>query len=721
MPTALVPPPLSGAFRLSCSVEAKIDHDIKAAPGEASQPALPKFSIVGYTGGKMTPMGYYYPVVVSLAGMSIPNQKIPALYNHDTVAGHTTAISASTKQLQFAGVLSGFTADSSDQSDIASAARELLRLAQNGFPWQASIGATVEQSVFIPEGESAKANGQVFEGPFYLISQSTLREISLLALGADGATSANISASISQGKTMNPQFDNWLKAKNIAPEAFTALPEPVQTALKASHEAESKPAPAPTPAPAAPIQAQPNTQHQTVDQIIQAQKQETMRRDKITAMVADHARNCYDPHRLEALQNVGQLAIEANWTLSQTELEMLRLGRPSGPHFHTPTKPDITQDVLIAATCMAGGRLSTLEKDFDEKTLHAASRNFKNGLTLHGLIAHAARSNGWRGEDVRYDLRAAWEYATARTDIRAEVGPSSYSIPGILSNVAHKYLIDAFNFTETSWRDIAAIRSVVDFKAISSYSLSGDMQYQMVPPGGELKHGTLGQTSYTNSASTFGVVFGIDRRDLVNDDLGAFTRLASRMGRGAGLKLNNLFWTTLLNDSTFFPTDKSNSNYDDGATDSVLTLAGLDNAYTIFTTQTDPDGHILGAKPQILLVPSALFATAKNLMSGMITAAAQSTATVTTANVWQGMFNVVQSAYLQDSSILGSSSTAWYLLASPQDIPVIEVCFLNGRQEPTVEMGSLDFDRLGQAMRAYHDFGVALQEYRGGVKLKGAA
>jgi hypothetical protein len=44
------------------------------------------------------------------------------------------------------------------------------------------------------------------------------------------------------------------------------------------------------------------------------------------------------------------------------------------------------------------------------------------------------------------------------------------------------------------------------------------------------------------------------------------------------------------------------------------------------------------------------------------------------------------------------------------------MCFLNGRQTPIVETADADFNTLGIQMRGYHDFGCALQEFRGGVK-----
>jgi hypothetical protein len=57
-----------------------------------------------------------------------------------------------------------------------------------------------------------------------------------------------------------------------------------------------------------------------------------------------------------------------------------------------------------------------------------------------------------------------------------------------------------------------------------------------------------------------------------------------------------------------------------------------------------------------------------------------------------------------------SCPKAWYLLADPADLPVIEVAFLNGQESPTIETAEADFNVLGVQMRGYHDFGCALQD-----------
>ena len=77
------------------------------------------------------------------------------------------------------------------------------------------------------------------------------------------------------------------------------------------------------------------------------------------------------------------------------------------------------------------------------------------------------------------------------------------------------------------------------------------------------------------------------------------------------------------------------------------------------------------------------------------------------------------SASLSAGIFTGNSSKAWYLLADPNRLPVIEVASINGQESPTIETAEADFNVLGIQMRGYHDFGVNLQDPRGGCKSKG--
>jgi len=330
------------------------------------------------------------------------------------------------------------------------------------------------------------------------------------------------------------------------------------------------------------------------------------------------------------------------------------------------------------------------------------------------LLLEAAWANGYTGRNFR-DSREALRFAFGK-DLQA--GFSTVDIGGILSGVANKFLLEGFFSVERTWRNICAVRNVSDFKTVTSYRLIGKDQYEPVAPGGELKHGTLGEESYTNKADTFGLLLSIDRRDMINDDLGAITLVPRKLGRGSGLKINDVFWTIFMANSSFFTA--GNKNYLTG-TDTALTIDGLTKAEVAFLEQTDGDGKPIGIMPAIILVPTALSAMGTQLFKSVEIRDTTASTKYPIANPHQGKFRSEVSRYLSNTKYTGNSAKAWYLLADPADLPVIEVAFLNGQESPTIETAEADFNVLGIQMRGYHDFGCALQDPRGGVKAKGEA
>ena len=264
---------------------------------------------------------------------------------------------------------------------------------------------------------------------------------------------------------------------------------------------------------------------------------------------------------------------------------------------------------------------------------------------------------------------------------------------------------------------IAAIRPVNDFKEITTVSLTGGMMFEPVGPDGELHHGAVGQKAYANKADTYGILFAITRQDMINDDLGALTSVPRRIGRGGMLKLNDIGWTEFLDNSSFFAV--GNANINTGVAD--MTIGGLAATETIFMDQTDPDGNPLGAEPRILLVPTALKSAASTLMTSERLITGATSATQGDGNIWRGRFNVESSPSMSNAGYSGYSAQAWYMLADPADLPVLEICALNGRIEPVVETANAEFNVLGVQMRGYDDVGVRKQEFRGGVRSDGGS
>ena len=671
---------------IAMSAEVSID----AAASEGKQPT---FSVLAYTGGPMNVGGYDLPVVVDLAGMEF-GKSLVANLDHDRSkrVGNVTGKTIADGQLTLSGTTSAATA----------AREEVVQSAANGFVWQASIEAVPGEITELAGGKSAEVNGRTVNGPAYLVRTSTLKGFAFVSHGADDNTSVSIAAEAAhhKEKIMKAEVRAWAEAMGVDVDNLT--PEQAAT-IEANYEGlQPKP--------------QPIRKPKLVD-AIEAKRIEQERVDAITqrALDACDAR----PYEIDKIKALAEEAIESKWSVEKFRIELLEATVPMS-HTVPGAMRDrgLTPRVVEAAICMAG-RLEGHEKMYSDQELQAAHDRFRNGVGLKQLFLLAAEANGYRSsysQDVTIDVqRAAFGMVSPR-EIRAS-GFSTLSISTILSNVANKFLRDGWMAVDQTPMRISAIRSVRDFKTITTVSLTGDLQFQQVGPDGEIKHGTLGEETYSNKADTYARMLAITRTDIINDDLGALTAVPRRLGRGAMLMLNHIFWIEFLNNSTFFTTARGNSN--EAVAD--MTIGGLKATEVMFMSQTDPDSKPLGIQPEIILVPTALKAAALTLMNSERLIDGTATAVQGDANIWRGRFRVESSPYMHNSAYTGYSAAAWYMLADPAVMPVIEIAALNGRVEPTVETADADFNVLGVQMRGYSDVGVNLQEYRGGVRADGGS
>jgi hypothetical protein len=232
----------------------------------------------------------------------------------------------------------------------------------------------------------------------------------------------------------------------------------------------------------------------------------------------------------------------------------------------------------------------------------------------------------------------------------------------------------------------------------------------------------MSEESRTRQVETRGAILSISRQDLINDDLNAFADNAKALGRKAVHSREKTLFAALnatANGSSFFTSARG--NYCEGAATN-LQSSSLATAVQMFRDQVGPDGLPVMVDPTILLVPTALEQAAKELMNSQYVVGPTSAKTPS-ANIWQGSFQPLVSPWLSNSTLTGASSTAWYLLGNPADLAALEIAYLNGLQTPTVEFFGMDTtpDVLGVSWRVFWDFGVALAEYRAGVKSKGAA
>lgn len=690
--------------------------ELKAAEG--SKPR--RFSILAYTGGPLPVTGFNLPVVVDLAGLEAPGN-VPILLDHQNTVedtlGVTDTITNDGQSLILAGPVTG----------VSAKVKGVLQQGAAGHQWQASIGARIIEEIEISAGESVEVNGRIQTGPFILARRAVLRETSVLPMGADGATAVNLAAAAAamlRGAAVS--FEDWLQTLglsmgNLTPENQAALMKAWEMMTTAPVQAAEHTDPEKKEMAAMPTEDKPTAQAAAKNDL---QAAADLRRQiagvyrqqaEIQAKAAGHP-------------DVIAAALENNWSADRVELEILKRqvssGRTRPTSFVSAQNGGDPSRILQAGLSMARQHKGT-EKEYSEAELQAAQTQFRGRIGLQQVMLMAAAANGMsvmpgtRLHDG--NLREVMTWAFGRN---IQAGFSTVSLPGIFSNLANKELLQGFEEVANNWTEIAEIKSVSDFKTHTSYRLLDDMEYEELGPGGVIKNGKISEESYTRSADTYAKMFSLTRRDIINDDLGAFDDLRTRLGRGAARRLNRLVWTTFLSNPTTFWTT-ARTNYIEGGTSNLGTDGvGLSRGVTAFRQRLSPlvtgaeasSRMTLGGQPTKLLVPPELEAVAEALYVARNLAAVKAA----DANIHANKYRPVIATELSDSAYGGGySATAWYLF---DDImkPVV-VSFLNGQQSPTVESADADFNTLGIQLRGYHDFGCSQSEYLAGVKSKGAA
>ena len=301
-----------------------------------------------------------------------------------------------------------------------------------------------------------------------------------------------------------------------------------------------------------------------------------------------------------------------------------------------------------------------------------------------------------------------------------EAGFSTIDIGGILSNVANKFLLDGFFSVERTWRNICAVRNVSDFKTVTSYRLIGADEYEQVASG----RGTQARHTGPGDLHQQGRYLWLDAFDRSarhhQRRSGCDHHRAAQARPGSGLKINDVFWATFMNNTAFFTA--ANKNYLTGA-DTVLGIDGLTAGRGgLHGPLTDSDGKPIGIMPAIMLVPTALSAMGTQLWRSLEIRDTTASTKYPIANPHQGKFRVGGEPLPVEQPLHGQ---------------FVEGLVPAGRSErsagdrggvPQWPGGRPRSRRPRPTSRSwacrcagYHDFGVALQDNRGGVKTKGEA
>lgn len=740
------------------------------------------FDGIAYTGGIFFPEGIDGPAVVDLKTMRVPKQTRPVNAEHDQsnfgLIGQTTSIDASRGRLAVKGWVYTQKPKAREIIDCHDAGHEwqLSIEADQYTTEKIAAGRTINVNGRDLTGPFTLCRGAYLTAiGFVTVGGDDLTSVSIAASrlvpsppssgerarvrGSSPAPSSRPSSVPSLKGSLAMTFEQWLKDLGFDAAALSAPQLEKMRALFDGEQAALEASSATTAADEPPMTANRRDDDTflarvgrtgRVERIAGSRGTRTPRRERLAARRAEEAsieatrnatrdetlrimainrltaaREGMTPTQIAENQTLAEKAIKENWSANDVELIQLRAGRSqqsvASSRDNTPNETDV--QVLEASLLISSGmQANRVGRYFSEQVMNQAVSREHRGATLHVLADRAIDASGERFRGSRKGEGYMTAARNANRALKAS-GMTTLAISYILENVAQKTLLDAYEAAEAVWKEFCAIRSNVDFKPHSRYSLDFTGAFRKVNASGQLQHVGMTDSKYSSTLETKGAIVTLDRQTWINDDLGAFASRLSDLGLlGSESIMEAVFVLLLAGIGSSWAS--GNGNYISG-TDSALGISGLTAAEAAFANQVKANKRPVSVTPSTLLVGTLLKPLADQLY------VSRTLNETTTANKGKGVENTfynkykpAMSGYLNNSliktqddagnwvDIANQSSTLWFLLGMSGNRAPMSVAFLNGAQSPTVETQPAEFEVLGEQWRAFIDYGVAVEDVK---------
>jgi phage major head subunit gpT-like protein len=284
---------------------------------------------------------------------------------------------------------------------------------------------------------------------------------------------------------------------------------------------------------------------------------------------------------------------------------------------------------------------------------------------------------------------------------------NSGDFSNLLGNVASKILIDNFEkgmANNKDWMQLVSIQETPDFKAVDVDILGQGEDLDLMYEDMEYKDSKVSDQKTTLQVKTYGKLFSISRKAVINDSLNALFGRPAKLGYAAARSLAKFFQTDLLegtiyayDSQLFFSTAYHGNLFTSGYT---LTQANLEKQWAAMTKVSDTDSNQVGVMPAFLVHGPALIAEAARLCnSANLSYISSTTGYVQSTNP---MYNKVKPVCLQWLTEHATpASSTWYLWADPSQFVGAMLAFLRGQRQPTVLMENRSAVVVGGAPDPY--------------------
>jgi phage major head subunit gpT-like protein len=357
--------------------------------------------------------------------------------------------------------------------------------------------------------------------------------------------------------------------------------------------------------------------------------------------------------------------------------------------------------------------------DPSKNELPAGAGEFR-GMSLVDMARDILDANG-----VKTRGMSKVEIASEALSQRAGGMHSTSDFTVILGNTVNRTLRASYEAAPQTFRPLVRETTVSDFKSVTRAQLGEAPQLEKVNEHGEFKRGTIGEGSETYKIATFGKIVGITRQALINDDLGAFTRLAQMFGVQAAQLESDLVWWQILSNPTMGDNVAlfhlaSHKNLQTAAAFSKTTLSKM---RTAMAKQVGTDGKtVLNIRPASLLIPVELEDTAAELLRSTRYPDATTNAVADSLKALSIISEPRIDNGIDNASVgvaVAGSATAHFLAASPASTDTVELAYLEGNRGVYTE-SKMGFNTDGVEIKVRMDAGAKVIDWRAFQKNAGA-
>lgn len=289
----------------------------------------------------------------------------------------------------------------------------------------------------------------------------------------------------------------------------------------------------------------------------------------------------------------------------------------------------------------------------------------------------------------------------------------------ILADVGSKSLRRAYEAAPQTWRPFTRETTISDFKPVSRSQMSEAPQLEKVNEHGEFRRGTMGEAKESYQLLTYGKVVGITRQAIINDDLGAFTRIAAAFGVQAANLEGDLVWAQIVGNPTMGDgVALFHANHANLGTAGGISATTVAEGYTAMRLQKGLDGRtLLNLTPSFLITSVAAQVVAQQFLasttpamvaaqtSNVVPAYLRALAPISEPRLDGGFTNPATGV------AIAGNDFHWFMAGDKNQNDTVEIAYLEGEHgvQTTTRRG---FDVDGVEVKVRLDVGAKTIDWR---------